>query len=108
MIVSKAHQKSALAAKEAAQWIAFAPVVFQSARVLRESGILLELENAGKEGLTLDEVAEKVNLSTYGVRVLLESGLGIGLVDAHEEKFVITKTGFFILHDELTNIHMNF
>ena len=108
MILTKSHQTSALAAKEAAQWIAFAPVVFQSARVLRESGILLELEHAGKEGLTLEEVAEKVNLSIYGVRVLLESGLGIGLVDQHEEKYVITKTGYFIIHDELTNIHMNF
>jgi ubiquinone/menaquinone biosynthesis C-methylase UbiE len=108
MILTKAHQKSALAAKEVAQWIAFAPVVFQSARVLRESGILLELELAGKEGLTLDEVAEKVNLSIYGVRVLLESGLGIGLVEMHENRYVITKTGYFIIHDELTNIHMNF
>ncbi len=109
MILSKANQKSALAAKEAAQWIAFAPVVFQSARVLRESGILLELEIAGKAGLTLEEVSEKVNLSIYGVRVLLESGLGIGLVEQHDDdRFVITKTGYFIIHDELTNIHMNF
>ena len=108
MILTKAHQKSALAAKEAAQWIAFAPVVFQSARVLRESGILLELEHAGKGGLTLQEVAEKVNLSIYGVRVLLESGLGIGLVEMNEDKFIITKTGYFIIHDELTNIQMNF
>ena len=109
MILSKANQNSALAAKEAAQWIAFAPVVFQSARVLRESGILLELEIAGKAGLTLEEVSEKVNLSIYGVRVLLESGLGIGLVAQHDDdRFVITKTGYFIIHDELTNIHMNF
>lgn len=108
MIATKANQKSALAAKEAAQWIAFAPVVFQSARVLRETGILLELELAGKEGLTIDEVAEKLNLSVYGVRVLLESGLGIGLVEQHEDRFVITKTGYFIIHDELTKIHMNF
>ena len=108
MVLTKAHQKSALAAKEAAQWIAFAPVVFQSARVLRESGILLELEIAGKEGLTLEEVVEKVGLSVYGVRVLLESGLGIGLVDLHDDRFIITKTGYFIIHDELTNIHMNF
>ena len=109
MILSKANQNSALAAKEAAQWIAFAPVVFQSARVLRESGILLELEIAGKAGLTLEEVSEKVNLSIYGVRVLLESGLGIGLVEQHDDdRFVITKTGYFIIHDELTNIHMNF
>lgn len=108
MILAKAHQKSALAAKEAAQWIAFAPVVFQSARVLRESGILLELEHAGREGLTLEEVTQKVNLPLYGVRVLLESGLGIGLVEIHEGKFIITKTGYFIIHDELTNIQMNF
>src|SRR3990170_2878913 len=108
MILAKANQKSALAAKEAAQWIAFAPVVFQSARVLRESGILLELENAGKEGLTLEEVAEKVNLSIYGVRVLLESGLGIGLVEILDDRYIITKTGYFIIHDELTKIHMNF
>lgn len=108
MILTKSNQNSALAAKEAAQWIAFAPVVFQSARVLRESGILLELELAGKEGLTLEEVAEKVNLALYGVRVLLESGLGIGLVEQHEDNFVITKIGYFILHDELTRIHMNF
>lgn len=108
MILTKAHQNSALAAKEAAQWIAFAPVVFQSARVLRESRILLELELAGKEGLTLEEVSEKVDLPIYGVRVLLESGLGIGLVEQNEEKFIITKTGYFIIHDELTNIHMNF
>lgn len=109
MILSKANKNSALAAKETAQWIAFAPVVFQSARVLRESGILLELEIAGKAGLTLEEVSEKVNLSIYGVRVLLESGLGIGLVDQHDDdRYVITKTGYFIVHDELTNIHMNF
>lgn len=108
MILTKANQKSALAAKETAQWIAFAPVVFQSARVLRESGILLELEHAGKEGLTLEEVVEKVGLSVYGVRVLLESGLGIGLVEAREDRYIITKTGYFILNDELTNIHMNF
>ena len=108
MIATKATQKSALAAKEAAQWIAFAPVVFQSARVLRDTGILLELELAGKDGLTIEEVAEKLSLSVYGVRVLLESGLGIGLVEQHEDRFVITKTGYFIIHDELTNIHMNF
>ena len=107
MVFTKAEQRTALASKEAAQWIAFAPVVFQSARVLRDSGILKELEESAN-GLTLEEVAEKVNLSIYGVRVLLESGLGIGLVALTGDKFTVTKTGYFILHDELTNIHMNF
>lgn len=102
MVLTKAHQKSALAAKEAAQWIAFAPVVFQSARVLRESGILLELEHAGKEGLTIEEVAEKVNLSVYGVRVLLESGLGIGLVEFLKTDLLLQKpvTSLFMMSSQ--------
>jgi ubiquinone/menaquinone biosynthesis C-methylase UbiE len=108
MILTKTTANSALAAKEAAQWIAFAPVVFQAARALRNLGILQELEYSGTVGLTLDQVVGKLNLSTYGVRVLLESGLGIGLVELNEEKYTITKTGYFILHDQLTNIHMNF
>ncbi len=108
MILTKANKNSALAAKEAAQWIAFAPVVFQAAKALRNLGILQELEYAGTTGLTIEEVAEKLNLSIYGVRVLLESGLGIGLVELNDDKYTITKTAYFILHDELTKIHMNF
>lgn len=108
MILEKINKNSALAAKEAAQWIAFAPAVFQAAKSMRNLGLLQELEYSGTVGLTLEEVAEKLNLSVYGVRVLLEAGLGIGLVELSDDRFTITKTGYFILHDELTNIHMDF
>lgn len=101
-------KKTAFEAKEAAQWIAFGPVIFQAAKVLRDSGILKLIEDSGKEGITNEEIAEKVNLSNYGVRVLLESGLGTGLVLVNDQKYTLGKTGYFILNDPLTNINMNF
>src|SRR5450432_2060089 len=73
-------KRSAFEAKETAQWIAFGPVIFQAARVLRNSGILTAIENSGLDGLTIAEITQKVKLPLYGVRVLLESGLSMGLI----------------------------
>jgi hypothetical protein len=101
-------KKSAIEAKNTAQLIAFGPVIFQVARVMRNSGILHEIEASGKEGLTIEEIVEKVQLPNYGVRVLLESSLGIGLIIINDNKYRITKTGHFILHDPLTNVNMDF
>ena len=49
-------RKSAYEAKEAAQWIAHGPVIFQVARVLRRSGILKVIEESGSKGLTNEEI----------------------------------------------------
>ncbi len=100
--------KTAFKAREMAQWIAFGPVIFQSARILRNSGILVSIEQNGADGLSLAEVAAKVKLPEYGVRVLLESGLSLGLVLVNEGKYTLAKTGYFILHDELTKVNMDF
>src|ERR1700712_2995105 len=102
------EKKSAFEAKETAQWIAFGPVIFQAARTLRNSGILTEIENSGTKGLTIAEIVEKVKLPLYGVRVLLESGLSMGLVLINDHKYTLGKTGHFILHDPLTITNMNF
>jgi ubiquinone/menaquinone biosynthesis C-methylase UbiE len=101
--------KTAIESKGIAQWIAFGPMIFQAARVLRDTGILSAIEASLFDGLTIPEIVEKVKISEYGVRVLLESGLSIGLVVVNEEgHYTITKTGHFILHDKLTNVNMNF
>jgi len=100
--------KTALEAKAQAQWIAFGPVVFQVSRVLRNSGILQTIEESGGSGLSLDEIVRAVQLPVYGVRVLLESGLGIGLVVVDDDRYRITKTGSFILNDPLTRVNMDF
>ncbi len=101
-------KRTAFQAKEAAQWIAFGPVIFQAARVLRNSGILKLLEDSAKPGLTNEEIAEKLNLSNYGVRVLLESGLSLGLVLVNDKKYILGKVGYFILNDGLTKTNMDF
>ncbi len=100
--------KTAFKAREMAQWISFGPVIFQSARVLRNSGILNVIEESGADGLPLADIAVKVKLPEYGVRVLLESGLSLGLVLVNDEKYTLAKTGYFILHDELTKVNMDF
>jgi ubiquinone/menaquinone biosynthesis C-methylase UbiE len=108
MMFFSTDKKTAFEAKEAAQWIAFGPVIFQSARVLRNSGILKIIENSGTGGLTIAEISEKVKLPLYGVRVLLESGLSIGLVLVNNKKYTLAKTGHFILNDPLTKTNMDF
>lgn len=100
--------KTALEAKDLAQWIAFGPVVFQVARTMRDTGMLAAVEASGTTGLTQAEIMDQTGLSRYGVRVLLESGLGIGLVVVNADKYTLTKTGYFILHDALTRVNMDF
>ena len=98
---------SALQAKEEAQWITFAPFVFQATRVLRDSGIL-SLVESNRAGITLEDISKQVKLPSYGVRVLVEAALGIGLLTLKDGKYKITKTTYFILHDELTKVNMDF
>ncbi len=100
--------RSAIEAIEYAQWIAFAPMVFQATRILKSTGILFFVNSKGIEGTSIEEIVENVSLPHYGVRVLLESGLGIGLLTRNNDQYAITKTGFFILSDKMTEANMGF
>lgn len=100
--------KSAMEAIDLAQWIAFAPVVFQASIALRDLGIL-EVAEAGKtNGVSIEEILEKTKLPHYGARVLCEAGLGIGLLTKSNNRYFITKTGNFILNDTMTRVNMDF
>ncbi len=99
---------TALEAKEYAQWIAMAPFVFQAARTLRDTGILAEVGKA-PEGLTQTEIAQRLDLPAYGVRVLVEAGLGIGLLTEDDAgRYRTTKTATFLQHDQMTRVNMDF
>ncbi len=107
--IFKAKRISAYDAISTAQRIAFAPVIFQAVRALRDLGILSTLESAGSSGTTIDSIATELGLSKYGVQVLLESGLSSGVIDfIDEEYFAISKVGHFLLHDQMTRINMDF
>lgn len=98
---------SALEAKFNAQKIAFAPIMFQAARALRNLGIL-ELLMKKRKGITLEEVAEILSLPVYGVKVLLEAGLSLEMVRVDDDRWFLTKTGYFVQYDELTRVNMDF
>lgn len=98
---------TAYQAKAEVQRLAFAPIVFQACRVLRDSGILEFVRNGGSRGVTLEEVVAGVKLPRYGVKVLLESGLGIGLFYLSENRFVLTKLGYFLLRDPMVRVNMD-
>ena len=100
-------KKRAVTAKLDAQKIAWAPMMFHAAKALRDFGILnLLLKN--KEGFTSDEIAKRVNISEYGSTVLLEAGLSLEMVYQVDDKFILTKTGFFVESDPLTKANMDF
>ena len=100
--------KSALQAKFDAQKIAFGPIMFQAAKALRELGILEYLMKSRRKGAAIEEVAEALNLSVYGVKVLLEAAISLEMVMVRDDRFFITKTGYFLLSDKLTRVNMDF
>lgn len=103
---TKEHQ-SALEAQRLAHEISFGPIVFQVSRLMVKFGIL-QLLSDSKDGLTMKEIVEKTNLSDYAVKVLLESSLTIGTVLYENNKFVISKAGWFLQNDPLIRVDMDF
>ena len=101
-------QRSAREAIEYAQWIAFGPVVFQVARSMRNLGILDSLIKGGRKGKTLEEISKDTGISHYGVRVLIEAGLGMGLVLETEGVYTATKTSYLLVNDAMTKVNMDF
>lgn len=101
---------SALQAKFEAQKIAFGPIAFQATLALRDLGILAALEKHGKAGATAAAVAAELGLSEYGVKVLAEAGLGMGLLLWNEvaRSFSTTKVAYFVMHDPMTRANMDF
>jgi nitroimidazol reductase NimA-like FMN-containing flavoprotein (pyridoxamine 5'-phosphate oxidase superfamily) len=89
-----------------AQHIAFAPIVFQASRALRVLGILETIDASG--GATQSGIVGKLSLPVYGVRVLLEAGLGIGLLTCKDGVYRLTTAGWYILKDEMTIANMDF
>lgn len=101
---------SAYDAISEAQKIAYAPLVFQSVRVMRDLGILEQLDESSGKGISARTISENLNISLYGIETLLESGLSCGVVERYDdgELFVLSKVGYFLLHDEMTRINMDY
>jgi len=98
---------TALEAQYEAQKIAFAPIVFQVVRTMRDLNIL-DVLSKNKTGMTYDELSKECEISKYGIQVLCETALSAGVVFIKEEKVILSKIGFFINSDKMTKANMNY
>jgi len=106
----KKYTQETLSARDAqrqAEFIAFGPIVFQVSRLMVKWGILEMLRD---EALTIEEIAQKANISVYASKCLMEASLTIGtvLVDEETNRFTISKTGWFLLNDPATRVNIDF
>lgn len=100
-------RKSILEAQRAAQEIAFGPIVFQVSRMMVKLNVFQTLSD-NPSGLTHTEIAANTKLSGYAVKVLLEASLSIGTITTKDDKFYLSKTGWYLLNDKMTQVNMNF
>ncbi len=104
----QADQQSAFDAKNKALELAFAPVVFQVTAALLELGILSAISGSGQRGATLAELVEAVEVSEYGVSVLLDVATSAKLVWQQDSRYHLDKTGYFLLTDPMVRVNFNF
>ncbi len=99
---------SAYQAMVKAQELAFGPIAFQAARLLWKFGILEKVQKAEKEGLTLLQIQDQSSLSLYATKVLVEAGLGMGLLTLSRDRYFITKMAHILISDRMTQVNFNF
>lgn len=97
----------AINALHEAQKIAFSPFVFQTAYTLLDLGILDAIFST-KNGITLLELEEKTNVSNYGLKVLLEMAVASDFIVLKDEKYSLSKVGYFLARDEMTRVNLMF
>lgn len=91
-----------------AQKIAFAPILFQCARLLRDYGIFELIHKNKKNGQSIEEIVKALNITTYAAQILCETGYSMGALDFKEERYYITTIGYFLFTDEMTKVNMDF
>jgi len=99
---------SALDALMEAQKIAHGPVIFQVANLLREWDILTLLHKNKKTGMSVAELVEATGLSEYAIKVVCETGYSMGALKLVDDRYFITRIGFFLQYDEMTNANFNY
>jgi len=99
---------TAVQARSQAQYIAFSPFVFQATVAIRELNILACIDKSRKKGLTLEEIAAQCAISAYGVKVLLDFCISIGIFKQIDDRYTVTKTGYFLQNDEMTQVNFEF
>jgi SAM-dependent methyltransferase len=91
-----------------AQALAFGPLLFHAACLLRDRGVLRILSRRRAEGMTAKQVAEECGFSPYAATVLLEAGLAAELLNQAAGRFVVTRVGKLFDSEPMTRVNTNF
>lgn len=91
-----------------AQKIAYGPVVFQCARLLRDWKVFELLHKNKRKGMSVEEIATELDLEIYAIQILCESGFSMGALKLEDEKYFITTIGYFLHTDEMIKVNMSF
>ena len=78
----------AVDAKFEAQKIAFSPLCFWAVSLMLTSGFLRLVESYGENGVCKDELVSKSEFDSYGVNLLSEIALGMGILKLANENEV--------------------
>jgi len=100
----------AIDAMQEAQKIAFAPFLFQATVSLRKLGILdLIFDRRMIGGISMEDIANELSISAYGVSVLLELAESADIVIKNSQnKYELTKIGYFLNYNKTTEVNINF
>lgn len=96
------------AARFEAQRIAFGPVVFHCVRLAWKRGWLQAIADSAEAGLSVPDMVAQGLGTDYALRLVLESCLSAGVVSLRDGHYVLDKTGFCILTDTMTQVHLDF
>jgi hypothetical protein len=104
------HSIKAIDAIQEAQKIAFAPFVFQATVSLRKLGVFdFIFSRRKKGGVSIDEVSKELEISAYGISVLLEIAETSNIVSKNDMGlYELTTIGYFLTYNETVNVNMNF
>ena len=109
--MKKYQQPAELTAYQAiseAQKIAFSAIGFQAVVCLLRLGILERVSKAGEDGVNSRDLADALDISEYGVKVLLDMGLTMNVVWMNDDRYALDKVGHFLLVDRMTQVNVNF
>jgi SAM-dependent methyltransferase len=108
--VTEPHEKGSarlLLAMQKAQELAFAPLLFQAAKLLRDRGLLDRLGRSAA-GLDTAELSRQTGISQYGATVLCEAGLAAHLLELEDGRYRLTRVGQLWQRDPLTRVNTDF
>ena len=91
-----------------AQKIAYGPVVFQCARLLRDWKVFELLQANKRKGMSVEDIATELDLPVYAIQILCESGFSMGALKLKDEKYYITPIGYFLFTDDMIRVNMDF